>query len=61
MTTTDVIAPVRHSVDVPLDAWRGQRITIELETRAALPSGETLEMGGWALPRLHSRLAGAAP
>ncbi|MBW2667727.1 MAG: hypothetical protein JRE13_15685, partial [Deltaproteobacteria bacterium] len=39
-------------VDVSLDTWRGRSVTLELETRTALPSGESLEMGGWALPRL---------
>lgn len=46
-------------VDVSLDPWRGRSVTLELETRAALPSGESLEMGGWAPPRLLPRASGA--
>jgi hypothetical protein len=48
-------------VDVPLDPWRGRNVTLEFETRTALPSGETLEMGGWALPRLLPRETRAMP
>jgi hypothetical protein len=42
-------------VEVSLDAWRGRNVTLELETTAALPSGESLEMGGWSLPRFLPR------
>jgi hypothetical protein len=45
------------AVEASLDPWRGRRVTLELETTAALPSGQSLEMGGWALPRLVPRAA----
>jgi hypothetical protein len=48
-------------VDVPLDAWAGRRITLELATSTALPLGESRLMGGWGTPTLVVRNPGEAP
>jgi len=50
-------------VSVPLDAWAGRAVVIELATTldgARLPPQDALRMGGWALPRLVVE-EGAAP
>jgi hypothetical protein len=39
-------------VDVPLDAWAGRPVRVELSTQTAEPAGEHLLMGGWAEPRV---------
>ena len=39
-------------VDLPLDAWSGRAISLELVTECSSPRGEVLEMGGWEIPRL---------
>jgi hypothetical protein len=39
-------------VDVPLDRWSGETITLEFVNEAERPRGETIWMGGWEVPRL---------
>jgi hypothetical protein len=39
-------------VELPLGAWAGRRIELELATRCDHPGGERLALGGFALPRL---------
>ena len=46
-------------VEVPLDAWRGLSITLELTNATAWPTAESTHMGGWGTPRLVARPAGA--
>jgi hypothetical protein len=46
-------------VSVPLERWAGRTVTVELSTSAERESGESLEHGGFALPRLVTRRAGA--
>jgi hypothetical protein len=41
-------------IAVPLDAWAGKRIKIELTTATNRSHAELPEMGGWAIPRLVS-------
>ena len=40
-------------VDLPLDAYAGREVVLELSTGAEGPSGETLRSAGFALPRLE--------
>jgi hypothetical protein len=39
-------------VDVPLDEWAGQRVTLEFSAETNAASAQTLQQAGWALPRL---------
>jgi len=39
-------------VDVPVDAWVGRPVRVELSTQTGAPAGEHLLMGGWAEPRV---------
>ncbi len=39
-------------VDVPLAAWAGRHVRLELSTAVDAPEGERLLMAGWAEPRL---------
>jgi hypothetical protein len=39
-------------VDVPLDAWAGRRVWLELSTGTDHPLGEKPGLGGWEVPRL---------
>lgn len=49
-------------VDVPLDAWAGRRVRVELSTETDDPLGEKPELGGWEVPRLVPAPApGGAP
>jgi hypothetical protein len=43
-------------VDVSLDAWAGQAVTVEFINEAERPTGETLWMGGWSIPLLEPTL-----
>jgi hypothetical protein len=40
------------AVDLPLDAYRGRNVTLELATSTAWPMAETPRMAGWGTPRL---------
>jgi len=44
-------------VEVPLDAWRGRTITLELANATAWPTTESTHMGGWGDPRVVARPA----
>ncbi len=39
-------------IEVPLDAWAGRRIELELSASAERETGEVLAMGGFAVPRV---------
>lgn len=39
-------------VDLPLDAWAGREVVLELSTTTESPEGATRWMGGWEIPRL---------
>jgi hypothetical protein len=47
-------------VEIPLDDYRGRRITLELATSTALPLGSNPLMGGWETPTLFVREPGEA-
>jgi hypothetical protein len=54
--------PHRHAsdrgwleVDLPLDEYGGRSIDLEFATECERASGEALQMGGWAIPRLVIR------
>lgn len=40
-------------VELPLDAWAGQRVELVLRAATSSPLGEVFEMGGWEIPRLR--------
>ena len=46
-------------VEVPLEAWSGRPVSIELVTECSSPRGEVIGMSGWEIPRLV--VDGAAP
>ncbi len=48
-------------VDVPVDAWAGRPVRVELSTQTGEPPGEHLLMGGWAEPRVVIPAAGGSP
>jgi hypothetical protein len=41
-------------VDVSLEAYSGREVTLEFSTASDRESGERLEAGGWAEPRIVS-------
>jgi hypothetical protein len=45
-------------VEVPVDAWAGRPVRVELSTQTGEPAGEHLLMGGWAEPRVVVPTAG---
>jgi hypothetical protein len=47
-------------VDVPLDAWAGRQVRLELSTAVDAPEGERLLMAGWAAPRIVAASGAAA-
>ncbi len=48
-------------IDVPLDRWSGQAVEFEFVLEAERPTGTTLWMGGWEIPRLVAASEAARP